>query len=94
MYVFFYCTQQAIAANSFFEGVQRLQCGDVDQALTAPGLHVLEGEVRIGGQEHFYLETQATLVVPRGEDEEIEIYCSTQAPAHAQVRGILHFVHR
>ena len=24
--------------------------------------HVVEGEVRIGGQEHFYLETNANLV--------------------------------
>jgi xanthine dehydrogenase molybdopterin-binding subunit B len=24
--------------------------------------HVIEGEVRIGGQEHFYLETNANLV--------------------------------
>jgi xanthine dehydrogenase molybdopterin-binding subunit B len=24
--------------------------------------HVVEGEVRIGGQEHFYLETNVTLV--------------------------------
>jgi len=24
--------------------------------------HVIEGEVRIGGQEHFYLETNVTLV--------------------------------
>ena len=27
--------------------------------------HVLEGEMRIGGQEHFYLETQGTLAIPK-----------------------------
>ena len=47
--------------------------------------HVLEGEVRIGGQEHFYLETHVSLAIPRGEDGEMEVYCSTQNPTHAQV---------
>ena len=35
--------------------------------------------MRIGGQEHFYLETQASLVVP-GENDEFTVYASTQNP--------------
>jgi xanthine dehydrogenase/oxidase len=35
--------------------------------------------VRIGGQEHFYLETQASLVVP-GENDEFTVFASTQNP--------------
>ncbi len=39
--------------------------GDVEAALASAD-HVLEGEMRIGGQEHFYLETNATIAVPKG----------------------------
>ncbi len=41
--------------------------------------------MRIGGQEHFYLETQTSLVVPKGEDGEMELFCSSQNPSEAQV---------
>lgn len=39
--------------------------------------------MRIGGQEHFYLETNATIAVPR-EDNELEVFCSTQHPSEIQ----------
>ena len=45
--------------------------------------HRLEGGVRIGGQEHFYLEGQAALAVP-GEDDEMRVYSSTQHPSEVQ----------
>lgn len=45
---------------------------------------VIEGEVRSGAQEHFYLETHACLVVPR-EDNELCVYASTQNPTASQV---------
>ena len=47
--------------------------------------HVLEGEARVGGQDHFYLETQACLVVPKGEDGEMEITSSTQCAMDNQM---------
>ena len=47
-------------------------------------LLVFEGECRIGGQEHFYLETHGCLVVPRGEDNELDVYSSTQHPTETQ----------
>lgn len=40
----------------------------------------------MGGQEHFYMETQSMLVVPKGEDQEIDVYVSTQFPKYIQVR--------
>jgi len=46
--------------------------------------HIVTGEVRLGGQEHFYLETHCTIAVPKGEDDEMEIFCSTQNPTEAQ----------
>lgn len=41
--------------------------------------------MHIGGQEHFYLETNVTLAVPRGEDGEMELFVSTQSTAKTQV---------
>lgn len=46
---------------------------------------MVEGEVSMGGQEHFYLETHASLAVPRGEDGEMELFVSTQNPTETQV---------
>ena len=37
-----------------------------------------------GAQEHFYLETQTSLVVP-GEGEEVTVFASTQNPTLTQV---------
>ncbi|RPA93250.1 molybdenum cofactor-binding domain-containing protein [Choiromyces venosus 120613-1] len=39
---------------------------------------VYEGVARMGGQEHFYLETNAAAVIPRPEDREMEVWSSTQ----------------
>lgn len=58
--------------------------GDVEAAFAGCD-HVLEGEVKMGGQEHFYLEPHASLVIPQEEDEYLCI-SSTQAPTkHQQV---------
>lgn len=46
--------------------------------------HFVEGKVRMAGQEHFYLETNASLVVPKKEDNEMEIFASTQHPSETQ----------
>lgn len=46
--------------------------------------HVLDGTTRLGGQSHFYLETNACLVVPSKEDDEMDIWSSTQNPSETQ----------
>ena|SRR6218665_2555460 len=76
--------QEAIAAGSYHLPPKTVTFGDVDGAMTRAE-HVLEGEYRIGGQEHFYLETNATLAVPKDGDGELEIYSSTQNPTYLQV---------
>ncbi|RFC66950.1 MULTISPECIES: xanthine dehydrogenase molybdopterin binding subunit [Mesorhizobium] len=43
----------------------------------------LKGQVRNGGQDHFYLEGQISMAVP-GEDGDVTIYCSTQHPSEVQ----------
>lgn len=45
--------------------------------------------MHIGGQEHFYLETNCTIAVPRGEDGEMELFVSTQSASKTQVNTLL-----
>jgi len=56
--------------------------GEVERAV-AEAPHRLEGIFRIGGQEHFYLEGQASLAIP-GEAGEMTVHCSTQDPTEVQ----------
>mmetsp|Transcript_4472 Transcript_4472/g.11222 ORF Transcript_4472/g.11222 Transcript_4472/m.11222 type:complete len:1333 (-) Transcript_4472:294-4292(-) len=72
--------EDAIKNDSFIGDECKIESGDVDAAMTAPGVKVVEGENMIGGQEHFYLETNATLVVP-GEKNEFTVYTSSQNPS-------------
>ena len=45
--------------------------------------HRIQGTLHIGGQEHFYLETQISSVMPT-EDGGMIVYCSTQNPTEVQ----------
>src|SRR5271163_5239604 len=45
--------------------------------------HRLAGEFTIGGQEHFYLEGQASFAFP-GEGDEMTVHASTQDPTEVQ----------
>ncbi|QEA39620.1 xanthine dehydrogenase molybdopterin binding subunit [Pistricoccus aurantiacus] len=58
------------------------QSGDWQAAL-AEAEHILEAEYFFGGQEHFYLEGQACLVIPT-EDEGVFVYTSNQHPSETQ----------
>lgn len=71
--------EEAIAKESYFDHYKYIKKGDVDAAFENAD-HTFSGVVRIGGQEHFYLETQACVVVPKAEDGEMEVFSSTQNP--------------
>lgn len=60
----------------------RLERGDIDAGF-AGAKNALEGEMRIGGQDHFYLEGQIALAIP-GEGDEILVHSSTQHPSETQ----------
>src|SRR4029077_1386792 len=60
----------------------RIQRGDVEAALRSAPLK-LEGEISFGGQDHFYLETNAAWA-ERGEDGTIYVNSSTQHPSEVQ----------
>jgi xanthine dehydrogenase large subunit len=59
-----------------------LKRGDAAAALDGAPRRV-KGRMRLGGQDHFYLEGQVSLAVP-GEDDEVTVYCSTQGPSETQ----------
>ncbi|CAG9798537.1 unnamed protein product [Chironomus riparius] len=72
--------EDAIKHESFLPGYPKyLKNGDIDKAFKDAD-HIVEGEVRMGGQEHFYLETNAAIAIPKDTDE-IEIFASTQHPS-------------
>ena len=56
--------------------------GDAARAI-AGSAHRLEGEFAIGGQEHFYLEGQASFAFP-GEGDEMTVHASSQDPTETQ----------
>ncbi|HEJ9093601.1 TPA: xanthine dehydrogenase molybdopterin binding subunit [Serratia odorifera] len=73
--------------NALAQGdvVQESHChrrGDAAAAL-ARARHRLQGELQVGGQEHFYLETQIASVMPE-EDGSMRVYSSTQNPTEVQ----------
>jgi xanthine dehydrogenase molybdopterin binding subunit/xanthine dehydrogenase small subunit len=73
---------EAIAGRHFIGSTRQMARGDAQSAL-AKSAHILEGTLRTGGQEHFYLETQAALAIP-GESGQITIHSSTQNPSEVQ----------
>ncbi len=73
---------QAMAAESLLEPPYVMARGDADAAI-GKSANVLEGRVYMGGQEHFYLEGQVSLVEP-GEDDDLIVHTSTQHPTEIQ----------
>ncbi|WP_437615674.1 xanthine dehydrogenase molybdopterin binding subunit [Erwinia sp. V71] len=74
--------EQALACGSYVQEPHVHQRGDADAAL-ARAPHRIQGQFHIGGQEHFYLETQIALVIP-GEDQSLQVFSSTQNPTEVQ----------
>ena len=73
--------EDAIEAGSFLSGPLRLARGDTS-AIASSALQ-FSGELSIGGQEHFYLETQCAIAF-HDETGGIAVESSTQHPAETQ----------
>ena len=63
---------------------QTLAQGDVEVGFSESDL-IVEGEVYIGGQEHFYMEPNACIVTPKGDNGELEVCATTQMHCAVQV---------
>ncbi len=74
--------KEAIAAQSFQGAQPHLERGDVDAGFAAAA-HVFSGEFEFGGQEHFYLETNAALALV-DEGGQVFVQSSTQHPTETQ----------
>ncbi|BCH22874.1 xanthine dehydrogenase molybdopterin binding subunit [Mesorhizobium sp. L-8-3] len=59
-----------------------LKRGDAGEAIAKAPRRV-KGKMRIGGQDHFYLEGHIALAIP-GEDHDVTVYSSTQHPSEVQ----------
>lgn len=73
--------EAAEAANSYLTEPERIERGDVDVAFSR--CESLEGKFFVGGQEHFYLETQCALAY-LDEGESMLVQSSTQHPTETQ----------
>ncbi len=74
--------EDAIAKGSWLCEPHVMQRGDVVKGLATAEVR-FQGEVRTGGQDHFYLETQTTLAIPE-EGNALKLYSSTQHPTEVQ----------
>jgi xanthine dehydrogenase/oxidase len=69
--------EEAIEQERFHNLYREIRNGDPEEAFKTCA-YTFTGTARMGGQEHFYLETQACVVVPKPEDGEMEVFASTQ----------------
>ena len=74
--------KQALAQNSLLRPPHHIETGDIEAGFKAAS-HRLQGQINIGGQEHFYLEGQAALAVPE-EGGALSLHVSTQHPTEIQ----------
>ncbi len=73
---------QADNNKSYVLPPMMLKKGDASGQLDAADCR-LEGQFKVGGQEHFYLEGQIAYAVPK-EDGCLHLWCSTQHPTEMQ----------
>jgi xanthine dehydrogenase large subunit len=74
--------EESIRRKKFLGPRRRIARGDVDAELAASA-HRLRGEFTSGGQEQFYLESQAAIAYP-GEQGQVLVHSSTQNPTEIQ----------
>ncbi|XP_009888538.1 PREDICTED: aldehyde oxidase 2-like [Charadrius vociferus] len=75
--------EDAIKHKSYITEERKIEKGDIEKGFKSAD-QIVEGELHMGGQEHFYLETNSVLVIPRVEDKEMDVYVSTQHATDVQ----------
>ena len=75
--------EQAIAENSFYDSQHYIQRGEPNDAFKKCD-KVITGQVEVGAQSHFYLETNACLVEYL-EDDHLRVTSSSQNPTFGQM---------
>uniref|UniRef100_A0ABM0MJG8 Xanthine dehydrogenase/oxidase-like n=1 Tax=Saccoglossus kowalevskii TaxID=10224 RepID=A0ABM0MJG8_SACKO len=75
---------EAIDKESFMHPIRCLEEGDLNGEFKKSDF-VVEGEVRVGGQYHYYMETQCCIAQPK-ERGEMVVTASSQTMSNTQVR--------
>ncbi|XP_019862049.1 PREDICTED: xanthine dehydrogenase/oxidase-like [Amphimedon queenslandica] len=76
--------EDAIEKEQYYDiSKHELSTGDVKKAMSEAE-YTIEGSMRTGGQEHFYLETNVCIAIPKRENGEIEIIATTQCTSETQ----------
>ncbi|CAF1120669.1 unnamed protein product [Rotaria sp. Silwood1] len=75
----------AIQYENYLDNEQCIRKGDPNRALSEAE-YTLEETLLIGGQEHFYLETNycMAMTIPSDNDDELTLYSATQDPSKIQ----------
>ena len=73
----------ALAADSRFEDGPRVWSAGKSSVAMASSPRQISGRLEVGGQEHFYLEGQASLALPQ-ENGDVVVHASTQHPTEIQ----------
>ncbi|RWR75998.1 xanthine dehydrogenase 1 isoform X1 [Cinnamomum micranthum f. kanehirae] len=78
--------RDALQFNSFHPNTERcLKKGDVEFCFQSGACDkIIEGDVQVGGQEHFYLEPHSTVIWTLDGGNEVHMISSTQAPQKHQ----------
>ncbi|XP_064622319.1 xanthine dehydrogenase/oxidase-like [Lineus longissimus] len=84
--------EDAISANPDMQPTSVLNIGDLEEGFKS-SKHIIEGEFKLGGQEHFYMETNGSIAIPSGEKMEMDIIGGHQSLSHihgavAKVLGV------
>ena len=74
--------EEALEKGLFTYTPPKIVLGDAEGTIERSA-RTVSGEVRCGGQDHFYLESHIALAVP-GEDRDMLVYSSTQHPTEVQ----------
>ena len=74
--------EEALKKNNLLFDPRIIKKGDPQSKITN-SKNKLKGSFNTGSQEHFYLEGQVCLVVPK-EDDNLTVYSSTQHPSETQ----------
>ena len=74
--------EDAMKSGKLVQPQRKIENGNIEAA-KQEAANTLAGELKIGAQEQWYLETQVALAHP-GEGNEIKVYSSTQHPSETQ----------
>lgn len=74
--------EKAIEKGQLLQAPRKIETGNIEEAFKN-AKNIIDGELVIGGQEHWYLETQTALVIPL-EYGEMKVFSSTQNPSETQ----------